>query len=166
MPRPVVTVCGGCSTPYEKFRAGFTFTDARHAIRYSVNRAGEERKFFTRHGVLGLMHAWKLDAWESHLNECSYARLDVSDRTWRVERCHHRLVLDADDRFCLGVEAGDEVTVDIDGIEYIGALDDDRVVMRASWRELRDELPATRVVLRNQRLLDARAAALVEDVPF
>jgi len=160
-----VRTCAGCGADYHRdFRCGLSFAQARGFFR-SVDPE-RERRFIGRKAVLHLMGDWKRDLWAEHLRTCGAFAIDVSDRSWRVAHGHHYLVVDEDERAQLAAQHGDELTVDIDGIKYIGALDDDRVVMRASWRELHDELPATRVVVRSQRLLDARTAPLDEEVPF
>jgi hypothetical protein len=152
--------CGGCSIGYARFRAGNSFTDARQALKYSTDRNGNERRFIGRRGVLGQLHAWKLDLWAEHLRSCGRAALDVSDRSWHVEHGHHALQLRPGERFDLGADVGDRLDVRIDGELYIASCDVDRIVLRVPWQETRHELPATRVCVFNPRLRE------LPDEPF
>lgn len=153
--------CGGCSISYDKFRSGFTFLDACYALKNSLDRDGNERRFFGRKTIVWQLHHWKQELWAEHLRTCGCGVIDASEYQWQAARGRWYIVLDEDARAHLEAEAGAALDVELDGDVYRAVLGEDhRLVVQAHWREL--VLPCSWVRIRNTKI----NAASNDEQPF
>jgi len=66
--------CGGCGLPYDDFRCGWTFAEARREIiAIGTDKKTGKTKYGRRHGVLGYLHELKKLSWKAHVDACEAA---------------------------------------------------------------------------------------------